>query len=197
MVSLLAAALMGCLLLAAVVAMRRRLAQRQRMLHESEDAIERLRGETARLTEQLNAHQAMSAELKQAICHHVEMFSSLVEQHVTNLAYSPKKFSEAFERAYSKNRPDDSFWTGFRSYANEKYNGIIAQTHEAYPMLSDTDLNFLSLYCCGFSTSVIMACMGFKEAHSAYNKKRRVAEALGFPANLDAYIALFRDSSEG
>jgi hypothetical protein len=37
-----------------------------------------------------------------------------------------------------------------------------------------------------------MACMGYKEAHSAYNKKRRVADTLGTPANLDAYIKLYK-----
>lgn len=39
-----------------------------------------------------------------------------------------------------------------------------------------------------------MACMGYKEAHSAYNKKRRVSEALGFPNDLDGYVGLFTGS---
>ena len=36
-----------------------------------------------------------------------------------------------------------------------------------------------------------MACLGYKEAHSVYNKKRRVAEILESPNSLDAYIQQF------
>jgi hypothetical protein len=58
--------------------------------------------------------------------------------------------------------------------------------------LSDTDLNFLALYCCGFSTSVIMACMGYKEVHSVYNKKHRIEVKLGDGQKFDDYVQLFR-----
>ena len=115
-----------------------------------------------------------------------------MEKHITTLAGSPKRFSDEFERSYRKNRPDNSFWKAFRSYANVKYNDIITRSLEEHPSLGDTDLNFLSLYCCGFPTSVIMACMGYNDAHSVYNKKRRVAEALGLKGKLDDYIMGFK-----
>ena len=191
-ISLIGAALFAGLMLAVIVAMRRKLARRQQLLRQSEDAIERLREDQARLTEQLSAHQAMSAELKQTIWSQVEVYSQLMEKHITTLAGSPKRFSDEFERSYRKNRPDNSFWKAFRSYANVKYNDIITRSLEEYPSLSDTDLNFLSLYCCGFPTSVIMACMGYNDAHSVYNKKRRLAQILGNAENIDAYIRKFR-----
>ena len=191
-ISLIGAALFAGLMLAVIVAMRRKLARRQQLLLQSEDAVERLHEDTARLKEQLAAHQAMSAELKQTIWSQVEVYSRLMEKHITTLAGSPKRFSEAFERSYKKNRPDNSFWKAFRSYANVKYNDIITRSLEDYPSLSDTDLNFLSLYCCGFPTSVIMACMGYNDAHSVYNKKRRLAQLLGNSDNIDAYIRKFR-----
>ena len=191
-ISLIGAALFAGLMLAVIVAMRRKLARRQQLLRQSEDAIERLREDQARLTEQLSAHQAMSAELKQTIWSQVEVYSQLMEKHITTLAGSPKRFSDEFERSYRKNRPDNSFWKAFRSYANVKYNDIITRSLEEHPSLGDTDLNFLSLYCCGFPTSVIMACMGYNDAHSVYNKKRRVAEALGLKGKLDDYIMGFK-----
>ena len=191
-ISLIGAALFAGLMLAVIVVMRRKLTRRQQLLLQSEDAVERLREDTARLNDQLAAHQAMSAELKQTIWSQVELYSQLIEKHITTLAGSPKRFSEAFERSYKKNRPDNSFWKAFRSYANVKYNDIITRSLEDYPSLSDTDLNFLSLYCCGFPTSVIMACMGYNDAHSVYNKKRRLAQVLGNSENIDAYIRKFR-----
>lgn len=195
-ISLIGAALFAGLMLAVIVAMRRKLARRQQLLRQSEDAIERLREDQARLTEQLSAHQAMSAELKQTIWSQVEVYSQLMEKHITTLAGSPKRFSDEFERSYRKNRPDNSFWKAFRSYANVKYNDIITRSLEEHPSLGDTDLNFLSLYCCGFPTSVIMACMGYNDAHSVYNKKRRVAEALGLKGKLDDYIMVFKPGEE-
>ena len=55
-------------------------------------------------------------------------------------------------------------------------------------MLSETDIRFLSLYCCDLPTTVIMVCMGYNEVHSVYNKKRRVTDTMGLEVTLDEYI---------
>jgi hypothetical protein len=34
-----------------------------------------------------------------------------------------------------------------------------------------------------------MACMGYNDVHSVYNKKRRLAESMGLTDKLDDYIA--------
>ena len=62
---------------------------------------------------------------------------------------------------------NESFWVGLRTYVNSQYNNIIDESIATYPALNKTDINYLALYCCGLPTSVIMACMGYKEAHSA------------------------------
>ena len=191
-VSLLAALLLAGASVWVIMAMRRRLKERQRQVLESEETIERLHNETALLTSQLNAHQAMSDDLKQAIRHQIDNFTQLVEKHAYKHVNSPKKFSEAFKQAYCKCEPDSAFWASLRTYANSQYNNIIDQTIANCPELSETDINYLILYCCDLPTSVIMAFMGYREAHSSYNKKRRVAEALGFPNSLDAYVNLFK-----
>ena len=191
-ISLLAALLFAVVLLAAVMAMRHKLAQHRRLVEESEMTIEQLRSDAQVLASQLNKHQAMSEELKQAIQDQIELFTQLVEQHVTKFAKSPSGFSKAFAQAYSNKRPDKGFWKALRAYVNARYNNIIDESIAAYPALNETDVNYLALYCCELPTSIIMACMGYKEAHSAYNKKRRVADTLGTPANLDAYIKLYK-----
>jgi uncharacterized protein YoxC len=191
-ISLLAALLFAVVLFAAVMAMRHKLAQHRRLVEESEMTIEQLRSDAQVLASQLNKHQAMSEELKQAIQDQIELFTQLVEQHVTKFAKSPSGFSKAFAQAYSNKRPDKGFWKALRAYVNARYNNIIDESIAAYPALNETDVNYLALYCCELPTSIIMACMGYKEAHSAYNKKRRVADTLGTPANLDAYIKLYK-----
>ena len=197
-ISLLATALFVGILLTAIMAMRFRLAQRQRQIEESEMIIEQLQSDAKALSTQLNKHQTMSDELKQAIQDQIELFTHLVELQVTSYANSPSHFSKTFARSYSSKQSDNgSFWKSLRAYVNARYNNIIDESLAVFPSLSETDINYLSLYCCNLPTSVIMACMGYKEAHSAYNKKRRVAEALGSPDSLDNYIKMYNSEEEG
>ena len=197
MVSVLAGLLIAGTLLVVIATQRRRLRKRQRLVQESEEIIERLRSDSALLSSQLNAHQAMSDELKQAIRHQIEIFAQLVEKHAVQLANSPTKFSKAFAQFYRNSGPDGTFWAALRTYANSQYNNIIDESVAVNPELIDTDLNYLALYCCDLPTTVIMACLGYKDAHSVYNKRRRVSELLGYPNNLEAYVRLFKASCYG
>lgn len=171
---------------------RRKLSQRKRQLQESEDTIERLHADTTQLAAQLADNQSMNNELKVTIRNQIETFTRLVEVQSTHFAHNPKKFSSLFKTVYSVNQPDSSFWTGIRAYADSTCGGIVSQTEAEHPSLSESDLRFLSLCCCDLPTTVIMACMGYNDVHSVYNKKRRMAEALGLDGRLDDYIARFQ-----
>ena len=186
--------LMGTLLVAGalgmvILAMRRRLQRRRQQLRESEDTIERLRNDTIQLSLQLNENHAMSDSLKETISQQIETFTKLVEIHYTQFTHFPKKFGELFRKAYSVNQPDDSFWSGIRAYADSTHNGIITHFIEKDPSLSESDVRFLSLCCCELPITVVMACMGYNDVHSVYNKKRRLAESIGLTDKLDDYIA--------
>lgn len=190
--SLLVAALIVSVLAILLMVIRKKAATRKRQLQESNDAIERIMGDTARLTSQLRENQMMSEDLKQVIRNQIDVFTRLVEQHYLKFAHAPKKFSELFHQSYSINGPDSTFWTGLRAYADSTCGGIITHTVTECPELSESDVNFLSLYCCDLPTTIIMACMGYNDVHSVYNKKRRIAEALQLDGSLDDYIQYFR-----
>ena len=134
----------------------------------------------------------MNEELKTTIRNQIDTFTQLVEMHNTQFTYSPKKFGELFRKTYSVNQPDVSFWSGIRAYADSTCSGIITHTLESNPPLTEADVNFLSLCCCDLPTTVIMACMGYNDLHSIYNKKRRIAKALGLEGKLDDYIMQFK-----
>ena len=193
--------LLACLIVSVLtiflIILKKKSARRKRQLEESHDAMERMANDTARLTSQLKENQMMSDDLKQVIHHQISVFTQLVEQHYTTFAHSPKKFSELFKKSYDVNQPDSSFWTGLRAYADSTCGGIITQTMASCPDLVETDANFLSLYCCDLPTTVIMVCMGYNEAHSVYNKKRRIAELLSLDGNLDEYILHFKPNYSG
>ena len=191
-ISSLVAGLIVSVLAIILIIIRKKSAQRKRQLEERNDTIERMASDTARLASQLKENQAMSGELKQVISHQIDVFTHLVEEHYTKFTHAPKKFSELFKKSYDINQPDNSFWTGLRAYADSTCGGIITQTMASCPDLVESDAKFLSLYCCDLPTTVIMVCMGYNEAHSVYNKKRRITELLSLDGNLDEYILHFK-----
>ena len=186
--SLLGALLLLSVLAIALMMISRKSAQRKRLLQESQDTIDRLHGDTARLTAQLAKNEEMSEDLKQTIRNQIETFTHLVEMHYQRMGQNPRKFVELFKKSYSVSQPDLSFWTGIRAYADSTCGGIISRTVADHPEMSESDLRFMCLCCCELPTTVIMACMGYNDAHSVYNKKRRIGEALGLKEKLDDYL---------
>ena len=191
-ISLLSTALALCLLAIAVMIASRKLAQRRSQLKASEDIIVRLQDDRAHLMTQLAHNEAMSEDLKATIHHQIDTFTQLVEMHWKQFTQHPKKFGELFKKAYSMKHPDKSFWAGLNAYADSTCSGIISKTMEAHDTLAEDDVRFLALCCCDLPTTVVMACMGYNDVHSVYNKKRRVAQELGLTCKLEDYIAQFR-----
>ena len=108
----------------ALMMVSRKSAQRKRLLQESQDTIERLHGDTARLAAQLAKNEEMSEDLKQTIRHQIDTFTQLVEMHYQRVGQNPRKFVEHFKKSYSVSQPDLSFWTGIRAYADSTCNGV-------------------------------------------------------------------------
>ena len=187
-VSILVMALALSLLALVVMAYQRILARRKRQLREKEDAIERLHSEQMQLSLQLENDKVMNDKLKSAIRSQIEMFTKLVEKHHKQFTKDPKGFGKLFQAMYSVTQPDSDFWTGLRAYADSVTDDLVSRTVEAHPDLLNTDVQLLSLCCCSLPTTVVMACMGYNDVHSVYNKKRRLAETIGFNDKLDEYI---------
>ena len=192
--SILASLLLLSALIITLMVISRKLAKRKQQLQELEETTERMKKDQAILTEQLNSHQAMGNELKDTIKSQIEIFSRLIETHTLEYPKNPKKFSQTFKESYSINHPDKSFWTCLRTYVDSVYYNFITRTAEGYPALIDSDLKFLSLYICELPTTVIMACMGYNDVHSFYNKKRRLCSIIGINGNLEDYIKAFKPS---
>ena len=188
MTSILITALALSLLTIVVMAYHRKLSRRKQQLKDKEDAIERLHSEQAQLSLQLENDKVMNDNLKEAIENQIEMFAQLVEKHRKEFTTDPKEFAKLFEAVYSVSQPDSSFWLGLRAYADSVTDNLVSRTMEAHPSLLETDVQLLSLCSCNLPTTVVMACMGYNEVHSLYNKKRRLAQTLGLEDKLDEYI---------
>ncbi|MBR4828689.1 MAG: hypothetical protein IKZ92_02685 [Muribaculaceae bacterium] len=185
--------LMGLLLALSVVSIvllviSRISSRRQQQLKDSEDTIERMRIDASTLSAQLKANKRMSEGLKNTISKQIGIFTRLVELHRTLFGRNPTKFGELFEQAYSTHKPDLSFWSDIRAYADSVCDNLVTRTQESMPSLNENDIRFLSLCCCNLPSTVIMACMGYKEVHSVYNKKRRLAQKMNLPEGLDELV---------
>lgn len=191
--------LLSCLLIIGALVMlalilKNKSSKYKRQLQESELLIEQLRKDSHQLSLQLEDNKAMNDSLKQTIKNQIETFTRLVEEHQKQFSLSPKKFGQLFESSYKVAQPDGSFWAGIRAYADSTCHGIITSSLEVCPSLDESEVRFLSLCCCDLPTSVIMACLGYVNSHSVYNKKRRIAEALGLTGKLEDYIESFKMS---
>ncbi len=169
-----------------------RLSMRKRQLADREATIERLQSDTMRLSSMLEDNKTMGEHLKETLKNQILTFSQLVETYRKEFNEDPKKFSEAFKNAYNVNKPDASFWKGIQTYADMTHGGIVSHTIERYPLLKNSDIHLLSLCCCDLPTTVIMACMGYNEVHSFYNKKRRLTQALKQKGSLKDFIEKYR-----
>lgn len=188
MTSLLITALALSLLTIVVMAYHRKLSRRKQQLKEMEDVIDRLHNEQTQMSRQFENDKVMNDKLKEAIQRQIEMFTTLVEKHQKQFTTDPKGFAKLFKSVYSVTQPDSTFWTSLHAYADSLTDNLVSRTVEAYPELLDTDVQVLSLCCSNLPTTVIMACMGYNDVHSVYNKKRRIAETMGLEDKLDDYI---------
>ncbi len=196
--SLLGSLLALAILAIAILMIYRKSAQRKQQLKDREDTIERLYSDMVRLESQLTDNEAMSDGLKQTIRHQIDTFTHLVEQYRTKFTQDPKQFGILFKKTYDIYQPDGSFWQEIRHYVDVTCEGIITQTIETFPVLAERDVRFLCLCCCNLPTTVIMACMGYNDIHSVYNKKRRLIQTLGssnaLREHIDKYLLPATDS---
>lgn len=180
------------LLSLAMILISHRNAKQRRLLRENEDMIERLHDETTELKSQLDGNQIMNESLKSTIRDQIDSFAQLVEEVRTEFSQDSAKFNRLLKKKYGLKQPDSCFWSGLRSYVDYTSNDIIKNTKASCPELIDSDLQFLTLYCCGLPTTAIMVCMGYNDPHSVYNKRHRVEKILGAD-NLDEYILKFKE----
>lgn len=88
-----------------------------------------------------------------------------------------KKFNSLMTMPSGKEQ--ESFWNNLHTITNELHDNVLTRAQEAAGgTLRDDEINYLALYCCGFSRSVIMTCMHYKSLGTVSNKKIQIAQKL-------------------
>ena len=104
--------------------------------------------------------------------------------------YDSEKFAAKFREMMTvPGMGDDSnYWSHLQALVNELHDNVLVKAQEeAGGTLTDSELNLLALYCCGFSRTVIMVTMGYKSIGTVYNKKIQIAKKLHV-ADLDEFV---------
>jgi tetratricopeptide (TPR) repeat protein len=106
--------------------------------------------------------------------------------------YDSEKFAAKFREMMTvPGMGDDSnYWSHLQALVNELHENVLVKAQEeAGGTLTDSELNLLALYCCGFSRTVIMVTMGYKSIGTVYNKKMQIAKKLHVN-DLDEFVSL-------
>ena len=105
--------------------------------------------------------------------------------------YDSEKFASKFREmmTVSGMGDDSNYWSHLQVLVNELHDNVLVKAQEeAGGTLTDSELNLLALYCCGFSRTVIMVTMGYKSIGTVYNKKMQIAKKLHVN-DLDEFVS--------
>ncbi len=179
--------------LASLEQMRATINTREQELKAAQDKLE---GNEARMDEELAAletKQRKSDEMRSIVDNQIQVIRQLLE-----LSYQPnetnftRKFNEAMTLPVEGAIPTDSYWNNLHSLTNELHNGVLDEAQRiARGTLNESEMNFLALYCYGFSRTVIMICMKYSSLGTVSNKKIQIAKKLGVN-NLDDFVNNYR-----
>ena len=133
-----------------------------------------------------------SDELRSIISQQIDAVHQLM---AWSYQFDSEKFASKFKEMMSlpDTTHDSTYWSNLQTLVNDLHDNILDKAQEAAGgTLSDSELNLLALYCCGFSRTVIMVAMGYKHIGTVYNKKVQIAKKLGV-TDLDDFIAPFQE----
>ena len=131
-------------------------------------------------------------ELKAAVANQIQTVHQLL---LWSYQHDEKTFARKFKEMMTmRGAEDGSYWKNLQSLVNGLYNNVLVAAQEvAGGQLRDDEINYMALYCCGFSRTVIMVCMDYLNIGTVYNKRIQIAKKLGVN-NLDEFVAPYKDS---
>ena len=149
------------------------LKQMQRMLDEREDT------------------KKQSDELKAIVDSQIQVVHQLLQW---SYECNETTFAKRFNKLMTMRGPDQvgtSYWDNLQALANELYNNVLVKAQEAAGgTLRDDEINLIALQCHGFSRTVIMICMRYRNLRTVSNKKIQIAHKLHV-TTLDEFLRPF------
>lgn len=141
----------------------------------------------------LQAKKAQSDDIRAILDGQIKVVHELIQSsHELNSEKFVNKFKSLMSIPESPRIA--TYWSNLQVLTNDLYNNIL---EEAIRMgkgkLRESDINFIALLCCGYSRTVIMICMKFKNIVTISNKKKKIAAKMGIPS-LDEFIRPYQEN---
>ena len=159
-------------------------------------AQDELRGNEARMSKGIAALEAkirQSDEMRGIVDNQIQVIHQLMQMsYDNNGAAFARKFNEMMTLPDEGAVPTDSYWSNLHTLANDLHAGVLDEAQRTSGgTLNESEMNFLALYSCGFSRTVIMMCMKYTSLGTVSNKKIQIARKLGVQ-NLDDFVNSYR-----
>ena len=142
---------------------------------------------------ELQEQQRKSDEMRKIVDNQIQVIRQLLElSYQRNEATFARKFNELMTIPDEGAVPNESYWSNLHSLTNDLHRGVLDEAQRlAGGTLTESEMNFLALYCYGFSRTVIMICMKYTSLGTVSNKKIQIAKKLGIN-NLDDFVNDYR-----
>ena len=143
----------------------------------------------------LEAKKRQSDELRSIINVQIEAVHQLM---TWSHQFDSNKFASKFRDMMTLPvHGQSTYWSNLQSFVNDLQDNVLDRAQEdAGGTLSESELNMLALYCCGFSHTAIMLAMGYKHIGTVYNKKNQIIRKLGVN-DLGQFFGIKKESLSG
>ena len=164
--------------------------------HDLLVAQDQLKGNEERMSQEmavLEARKRQTDEMRDIVDNQIQVVHQLMQlSYETPESTFIKRFSELMALPDKGALPTDSYWTNLHTLVGDLHGDVLVDAQRiAGGTLNESELNFLALYACGFSRTVIMMCMKYSSLGTVSNKKIQIAHKLGVQS-LDDFVASYR-----
>ena len=143
------------------------------------------------LLDERETSKNQSQELKAIVDNQIQVVHQLLQW---SYECNETTFAKRFNRLMTMRGPDEvgaSYWDNLQALANELYDNVLVKAQEAADgTLREDEINLIALQCHGFSRTVIMICMRYRNLRTVSNKKIQIAHKLHV-ATLDEFLQPF------
>ncbi len=147
---------------------------------------------------QRNLPELVNIDKHEALLAQVEIKDSIIGHFVQNMVDfmqttidasehdSITRIRERINDSINNITADEKFWTSLRAFLDNNHNNII--THIAQnPKITNKDLKFIELLCCGFNYIEISITMGYVPSYVC-QKRNAIAQKLNLDISLQDYL---------
>ena len=158
------------------------------------DAKAEYQGNEARMSDaiaDLEAKKQQSDELRTIVDKQIQVVHQLLQwSYECNETTFAKRFNKLMTMRGS-DEVGESYWDNLQSLANDLYDNVLIKAQRvAGGALREDEINLIALLCHGFSRTVIMICMRYRNLRTVSNKKIQIAHKLNVNS-LDEFLQPF------